>query len=392
MKAPETIIKPEIIQWARTRTGLTVQDFAKKMRVSENTINAWETGKAPISIVHARQLADLSLVPFGCLFLSEIPKRDLALPDFRTVNNTQVKKPSPELEATVQEMQEKQLWLREFLMENDPPEHSWIGSISVQTPVTDAVGRIRAVLGIDDDEMESCASWDAYFSLLVQKIEDAGIMVIRNGVVGNNTHRPLDIGEFRGFVLVDPIAPLIFINGQDHKNPQMFTLIHELVHVFLGQSGLVDPFGDTSNRTERYCNKVAAEFLVPGNRLRSFWKALTKEQPDIEFAIHKATRHFKVSSCVVILRCKELGLISPPQANELWEEETALFRQQRQNRSGGGDFFASLKFRVGQTFARIVISELYNQNISYGEAFRLLRVKDMQGIRKLSEKVGLPIL
>ena len=289
-------------------------------------------------------------------------------------------------------MQEKQTWLREYLIDNDTPELSWIKSISAQTPVSLAVRKMQMVLNISHDDMDSCLSWDNFFALLVRKIEDAGVTVIRNGVVGNNSHRPLDIDEFRGFVLVDPIAPLIFINGKDNKNPQMFTLIHELVHLFMGESGLIGPTNKTSNTIERYCNKVAAEFLVPEIKLRSSWNKLLLEQDDIRAMIKKLSKEFKVSTYVIIIKCRDASLISPNQASELFEEEENNFRVQNQNKSSGGDHFANLKFRVGQTFAKIVIVELYNQNITYGDAFRLLRVKDMDSIVKLSRKVGLFIL
>jgi Zn-dependent peptidase ImmA (M78 family) len=392
MGSQRTIIKPEMIRWARSRTGLTVQDFAKKMRVSESRIIEWESGITPITMGKAQQLANLSLIPLGSLFLSKVPNRDIHLPDFRTINNSPIRKPSLELEATVLEMQEKQTWLREYLIDNDTPELTWIKSISTQTPVSLAVRKIQNTLSISTDEINSCLTWDDYFALLVRKIEDAGVTVIRNGVVGNNSHRPLDIDEFRGFVLVDTVAPLIFINGKDNKNPQMFTLIHELVHLFMGESGLIGPTNNMSNTIERYCNKVAAEFLVPEIKLRSSWNNLLLEQYDTRSIIKKLSKEFKVSSCVIILKCQDACLISSSLASELLEEEEYNFKVQKKNKVSGGDFYANLKFRVGQSFARIVISELYNQNITYGDAFRLLRVKDMQGVKMLSEKVGLPIL
>ncbi len=381
-----------MIRWARSRTGLTVQDFAKKMRVSESRIIEWESGITPITMGKAQQLANLSLIPFGSLFLSKVPNRDIHLPDFRTVNNSPIRKPSLELEATVLEMQEKQTWLREYLTDNDTPELTWIKSVSAQMPVSLAVKKIQNTLSISLDEMDSCLTWDDYFALLVRKIEDAGVTVIRNGVVGNNSHRPLDIDEFRGFVLVDTIAPLIFINGKDNKNPQMFTLIHELVHLFMGESGLIGPTNNSSNTIERYCNKVAAEFLVPETKLRSSWNNLLLEQYDTCSMIKRLSKEFKVSTCVIILKCQDASLISSNLASELLEEEKYKFKVQKQNKSSGGDHFANLKFRVGQTFAKIVIIELYNQNITYGDAFRLLRVKNMESIVQLSKRIGLPIL
>lgn len=393
MRSQKTIIKPKVLRWARERTGLSVQEFAQKLSVPSEKVTEWESGETAITMKDAQNVAKLSLLPFGYLFSSEIPKRDLHLPDFRTINNDPIQKPSPELEATILEMEEKQNWFREYLIECDSLPLDWIGSISLKTSVSDAVHRIQEILSISGDEFERFSRWEDYFDLLVQKTEQAGIIFIRNSVVGNNTRRPLSLEEFRGFVLVDSYAPLIFINGRDYKNPQMFTLIHELVHLILGQSGVIDISNDTSNKIEKYCNKVAAEFLVPESKLCSYWETLSQEDSEIRNNIYHLSKHFKVSSYVVILRCRDLHLISSEMASFLWKEEVEKFnRIKAQQRGGGGDFYANLKYRVGESFAKAIISELSDRSISFGDAFRLLNVKNMDSLRKLSEAVGLPIL
>ena len=393
MRSPKTIIKPKVLRWARERTGLSVQEFAQKLSVPAETVSEWESGKTAITMKCAQDVAKLSLLPLGYLFSSEIPKRDLHLPDFRTINNDLIQKPSPELEATILEMEEKQSWFREYLIECDSLPLDWIGSISLKTMIPDAVHKIQEIISISGDEFEHFSRWEDYFDLLVQKIEQAGIIFIRNSVVGNNTRRPLSLEEFRGFVLVDSYAPLIFINGRDYKNPQMFTMIHELVHLILGQSGVIDISNETSNKTEKYCNKVAAEFLVPGSKLCSYWKTLSQEDSEIRNNIYHLSKYFKVSTYVIILRCRDFHLISFELASCLWKEEVEKFnRLKAQQHGGGGDFYANLKYRVGETFAKAIISELSDRSISFGDAFRLLNVKNMDSLRKLSEAVGLPIL
>lgn len=394
MGIQRTIIKPQIITWARERLNLPPDEFAKKMHVSFSTVQDWESGKTAITMKQAKRLADLALLPLGLLFSKEIPERELELPDFRSVQNKPVNNASPELEATIIEMQRKQDWYREYLVENEVPRLNYVGSISMHTPVKDVAKRIQDILNITDEQRASCRNWEDYFSLLVKKMEDAGIIFIRNGVVGNNTHRPLDIEEFRGFVLTDDYAPLIFINGADSKNAQLFTLIHEFVHVLLGKSGLVDVgfCNDVSNTVEKFCNEAAAEFLVPQEELRACWKELCSEGDSVEKNIHRLSKQFMVSTLVIIIRCKRLNLISAAKTSELWAEAMNKIQIRKRKQSSGGDFFTTLKYRVGINFAKSVIAEIASNNLSYQDAFRLLQVKNTESLVKLSQIVGLPIL
>ena len=392
MRSQITIIKPEIIKWARQRTGLSISAFAEKMKVTPDTVEEWEGGKTALPYSKAKKLASLSLLPFGALFLSNIPNRDLCLPDFRTRYNKSVGKASPELEATVLEMQKRQDWMRGYLKENDASELPWVGSLSIKTPISDSVHKIQNIINADDNNDNTIkGDWEHQFVSLIQKMEDAGIIVVRNGVVGNSNNRHLDVDEFRGFVLVDSYAPLIFINGRDDKNPQMFTLIHELVHLFLGKSGLIGSLDDSSNEIERYCNKVTAEFLVPEQQLRNLWASFSKEEP-LEIIIKGLSKFFKVSTYVIIWKCRDAMLISKQDASFLWGEIKSRYESQsKSNKQQGGNFYANLRYRVGYTFARIVISELLDHNISYSEAFDLLQIKKKQTLERLSKDVNMAL-
>ncbi len=394
MTKHNTIIKHDLISWARNRLGMSKVEFANRMDVSLEIVDDWESGKLPITMNQAKKLASISLLPLGMFFLDSIPDTVIPMPDFRSVNSANITDASPELQATIVAMQGKQNWYRSYMQDNKLPALSFIRSLTKKTSIVQAAGQIRSTLKITENSVEDISNWENYYNYLMQKIEEAGIIFIRNGVVGNNTHRRLDVDEFRGFVLIDDYAPLIFINGNDSKNAQIFTLVHELVHVFLGNSGVTasEIFSGGPNPVEQYCNKVAAEFLVPEALLNAKWKDVAGK--DVSEIIALLSKKFKVSKLVIIKRCRDLRLVPNAQATELWQNELNEIRafKERQKAVGGGNFFASLKYKVGEFFAQAVIAETAARNIPYTEAFYLLNVKNIDGLRKLSERVGLPIL
>ena len=394
MNTQYTIIKPEMIAWARKRIGAGIDVFASRMNVSSERVKEWEAGKKEITMNQAKRLASLALLPLGVLFLDEVPLDRVVLPDFRTVKSSPLSNPSPELEAIILEMQEKQEWLRDYLIENNYDELSFVGSITTQTSVSDTVNRIQEIVGLSQKQKERCQKWEDYFNLLVERIEDAGVTVIRSGIYGNDTHRPLNVEEFRGFVLADSYAPLIFINGSDSRNAQMFTLVHEFVHIMLGKEGVSNfsLMSSSQNNVEQYCNKVAAEFLVPGSNLIEQCKAMPQDAQSIERHLHVLSKNYMVSTLVLISRCRELGIINSDLAQRLWDKDIAIILSNKARSGGHGSFFANLRQRVGRNFARIVIAETAANNITYQDAFRLLRVKNTEGLVKLSQEVGLPIL
>lgn len=210
---------------------------------------------------------------------------------------------------TVMNVQARQEWLEEYLEENDIKTCNFIGSITTKTSISETVRRLRTILDLDDRWAFSLASPDAAVSLLGQKIEDTGVFLAYNGVVGNNTHRPLKVSECRGFALVNEKAPYIFVNSADSKSAQLFTLIHEVAHLMLGVSaGHAGSEVLNHEATENYCDMVAAEFLVPASVLREIWINDTKS----------ASRRFKASELVVARRAHDLCLMSDTEYKAFW--------------------------------------------------------------------------
>lgn len=230
--------------------------------------------------------------------------------------------------------------------------------------------RIRDALGFDLAARRLAATWEDALRDFVAQAEALGILVMRSGVVGNNTHRKLDPGEFRGFTLADQVAPLVFVNGADSKSAQMFTLAHELVHVWAGESGLGDetPRALAGTDRERWCDAVAAELLVPASAMRD---AFDRERPLAE-EIRRLARQFKVSTLVVLRRAHDLGSVSTARFHEAYDEELERLRALGDRGAGGGNFHRTEAVRVSPTFARALIDSTLEGRTLYRDAFRML--------------------
>ena len=178
MDTQATIIRPQMITWARERSGITQDAFASRMSVSLKRVKEWEEGVKSITMRQAKQLCELALIPFGYLFLDELPEQRVSLPDFRSVNNRPVSNLTPELEATILDMQEKQSWMRDYLEENGYDKLDFVGSISLNTPIKEAARKIKDALGMSLEQRECCRNWDDYFRCLSDMVEDAGVTLI----------------------------------------------------------------------------------------------------------------------------------------------------------------------------------------------------------------------
>ena len=229
-------IKPQLLRWARERAGLDVQALTRRFPKLEE----WESGALHPTFKQLERFAKATYTPIGYLFLDEPPVERLPIPDFRTVAGAHPAQPSPNLLDTLYLCQQRQDWYRSFARSMGEGPLGFVGSASLGDDVTATAARIRETLGFDVEERRRLPTWTEALRRFIGQADALGILVMVTGVVGSNTRRPLDPDEFRGFALADPLAPLVFLNGADTKAAQMFTLAHELAHVWLGQSAVSD--------------------------------------------------------------------------------------------------------------------------------------------------------
>ncbi len=258
-------IQPEMFLWALARSGKTEEAMISKFP----KFSDWLCGELSPTLKQLETFAKTTYTPLGYFFLKQPPEDKLSIPDFRTIKG-QPKCPSPNLLDTVQTMQSRREWLHEFLLEEGQNPLPFISSDTLKTEPSKVAMKMRNFLSLSDGWANRVRTWTDALRLLRKAIESAGVMIVINGVVGNNTHRSLDVAEFRGFALVDEYAPLIFINGRDSISAQMFTLIHELSHLWIGYEGVsnFDKLQPIKTVVEEFCNQVAAEFLVPSEEFK----------------------------------------------------------------------------------------------------------------------------
>ncbi|KJU82460.1 DNA-binding protein [Candidatus Magnetobacterium bavaricum] len=359
-------IKPELIRWAQERSGLSDEDLQKHFK----KFQLWQSGEAMPTLCQLESLAKKTLTPLGYFFLPEPPKDELPIFDFRTVGDEPIKQPSPNLLETIQIMQRRQQWLRNFLIEQGEQPFTFIGSVNLSDDVKQSAMKLHEILDISHDWAQHHKTWNAALDALYLAVETIGVIITINSVVGNNNNRNLDINEFRGFILSDEYAPLIFINGADTKAAQMFTLVHEVVHLLIGKRGVFNfnNFLPVSNPVEQFCNSVAAEFLVPESEMEVDWFNVKNEAQPFEVLAKK----FKVSPIVAARRALDLKLINKIDFFEFYHEyQDDARRKKATAKSGGGNFYATQNFHIGRRFADTVIRAAKEGRLLYNEAYHL---------------------
>lgn len=380
-------IRPEMWRWARERAGVMSVDellvrFPKFSKYAE-----WEIGDLQPTLKQVGEFAKAVHVPVGYLFLPAPPDEPLPIPDFRTHNGKPLRKPSPDLLDMIYACQERQSWYREFVTASRIPDLAFIGSATVAERPETVAAAIADKLGFDLAARAASRNWEEAFKLFVEQAEKIGVMVMVSGIVLSNTHRKLDAQEFRGFALADNKAPLVFINGSDSKSGQMFTLAHELAHLWLGSSAISNSSAaplDGHRREEVWCNAVAAELLVPLNALQRAIKP--NELP--EQMIARLTRHFKVSTLVILRRLLDAGIFTRPDFDLAWAREQERLRGLDKNSPGGGNFYATTLVRVGRRFARALVESTLEGQTLYRDAFRMLGVTKTETFNTLGHEVG----
>lgn len=375
-------VQPALFRWARDRARLG--PIALERRFPK--LADWEEGRRQPTLRQLEDYARATHTPVGAFFLPEPPVERVPIPDFRTMASADVQTPSADLLDTIYACQRRQEWYREQLTITGERPLPFVGVLTVGDEAVAAAATMRRTLGFDLTSRRTAATWEAALAQLVERAENAGVLVMRNGIVGANTHRRLDPTEFRGFTLADAYAPVVFINAADTGSAQMFTLAHELVHVWVGQSALDDvrPAREAVTDIERWCNAVAAELLVP---LDAFRRAYQRQAP-LTAELRRLAREFKVSTLVILRRIRDVGTLTWDAFRDAYEAELARLIEVSHGTESGGNFHATEAIRVSRRFARALVSSTLEGQTLYRDAFTLLGFSKMETFRAFSASLG----
>jgi len=363
-------INPEVLTWARERAGVLPEEL---MQVNRKYVD-WEAGHALPTFRQAQELAKKLHVPFGFLYLSEPPVEKPPTVDLRTLNDSQHHEFSLELRDVVADARRKQDWYREYLLEGGTKPLGFVGKYSVAHSVDVVANDIEETLDLSLVDRAGFSK-DTFLAYLTEHAEEVGILVLRNGKVGANTHRVLDVDEFRGFSLPDPIAPLVFVNTADFGAAQVFTLVHELAHLWMGAEGVSDQGISDYNshsKIETFCNRVAVEVLVPKE---SFLQEWNKIRGTLEERTERLTRLFKVSSVVIARRALDEKLVNRTEFFAYYSDLREIWKNARRGGSGGGNFHNSLPVANSRTLTDAICHATYSGNLLMRDGARLLGIK-----------------
>lgn len=371
----EAYISSKILYWGRERLGYSIEKLANSVQVNPEKLEEWEKGEVNPTYRQAQRLAKALKIPFTYLFLSDPPEQQISIPDLRVITGHREQSLSVEFQDVFNSIRRKQDWYREYLISQNVTEHAFVGYNSEDSDPSSLAGDIKSALQIENDFFLTATSWSDYMTQLTKKVESIGVLVFRSGIVGNNTHRALNVDEFRGFALCDDLAPAIFINTKDSKAAQIFTLIHELAHIWIGQSGISDITSDLDtmvidNEVERFCDKTAAEFLVPETEISTRWN----DSVDIEDLIQQLARVFRVSTVMILRRGLELGTISRADYFTHMEIEKTKQLKDVKKRSGG-DFNNNFAARNGHLLINAVFESVLEGKTLIREAATILDTK-----------------
>lgn len=376
-------IKPEVLHWACERAGYALADLEHRFP----RLSAWQCGEAQPTLKQVEAFAKATYTPVGYLFLQEPPVETVPIPDFRTIDNEYVGHPSPDLLDTIYVCQQRQEWYRDYARSMGEEPLAFVRSVTVRDNIVAAARTIRSALGFDVDERRRMPTWTDALRHFINQADEMGVMVMCNGVVHNNTHRHLDPEEFRGFAMADDLAPLVFINGADTKSAQMFTLAHELAHIWIGESAVSDaqPVFMPDQAVERWCNQVAAEMLVP---LADINKEYDK-RAELQDEVSRLARRFKVSTLVILRRIHDAGGLT---REELWTAYDAeLERLHAIPKGSGGNFYLTQAARASKRFAAALVASTLEGQTLYTDAFRMLGFSKHETFQELGRSLGVGV-
>lgn len=379
-----TAIQPRVLTWARETAGLSLDDAARALglkdargRTGAQRLEAMELGEDEPTRPVLLKMAKAYHRPLLVFYLAEPPKTGDRGQDFRTLPGHE--KFNPELDALVRDIKARQGLIRSMLEDDQAEPIEFVSSATMELPAPKLAARMAERLNIRAVAYRAAKTPDEAFAYLRDKIEASGVYVLLLGNLGSH-HTNIPVEVFRGFALADSVAPLIVINDQDAKAAWSFTALHELAHLWLGQTGISGT--DSENKIERYCNDVAGEVLLPASDVRQLAPLLGLSVAAVAEQIGQFAQTHRVSRAMVAYKLYRVGMIGKAAwaaLNQRFKDEYLQSKQREaaKNRKaeGGPDYYIVRRHRIGRALLRLVRRSLDEGTITYTKASRVLGVK-----------------
>lgn len=352
-------INPSVLNWAAEKAQGSLHSFAEQ--IAKRKIDRERILEGRLTVSQIEKLAKKAKIPFGYLFLNEPPNlKGAEIPDLRRVQDAEPL--SDNFYETLEDIRAKQEWFIEYIKESGGVEIPFVGRFKEgRRSASTIAADIKRELSISDDDRRKSPNAEIYFSRLSEKIESAGILVFKSSIVKSNTKQSLSEKEFRGFAISHNLVPVIFVNGRDAQVASVFTLMHELAHIWIGADGVSDVTAYPNNPTEKLCNEIASRILIPNDIFIEQWKGLD--------GIGQLAKYFRVSRVVIARRAMDNQLI-----DRLQYEEIAS-RSVRVKSTGKPTIYQTLPIRNSKKLTSAVIADAMSGNTLLRDAARLLNVK-----------------
>lgn len=353
-------VNPEILRWARETAGISEQDAALKLGIGKarglqpiDRLRALEAGSDVPSRTVLVKMATVYHRPLLTFYLATPPRPGDKGHDFRSLPHDSRPHDEPLLDALIRDVRARQSLMRSAILDDDSVDaRTFIGSASIAQGVQRLVASIRTLLQLDISEYRSARSTDDAFSLLRTRVERAGVYVILAGDLGSH-HTRIGVDTFRGFALADDIAPFIIMNDQDHHAAWSFTLLHELAHLYLGQTGVSG--GRPESRIEKFCNDVASEFLLPKSELTELRDIAGFDVNAAAARIGEFALARRVSHSMVAYKLYRVGTITgrlwsaiDAYFHDRWRSQRERERKRRKEAEGGPNYYTIRRQRLGR--------------------------------------------
>ncbi|HBS89050.1 MAG: hypothetical protein A2W91_06695 [Bacteroidetes bacterium GWF2_38_335] len=378
--ADKAFITPNVLKWARESARMTEETAAAKIpKLTVEKLKEWEEGTSQPTIRQAQILAKAYNRPFALFFLPEVPRDFQPLQDFRKSGSKELTTSSIFI---IREIQQKQAWISDVYSENNTEKLPFVGRFSIKDNPKFVANDILATLKINPANYKT----DNPIRVWINAAESNGIFVSRTSFI--HSRMKLDSDELQGFAISDPFAPFIFINSDDWNAPQLFTLVHELAHIWIAATGIsngIEPEivnRDKFNAIELFCNEVTANALIPSEIILSIDKDVFRNSQEI----FKTAKNLGISSFALLVRALNLQLVSPAEYITLKrqaeieyqaflkreaEKKAALKLKQKEKPGGPNPYLLRLN-KNSRLFTQVVLDALRSGFVQPTQASFLL--------------------